>query len=52
MSPEQKRVAVAKAYPGAKWAQKVQKMSDAQVHTIHMRIINKTNYNTISSRRK
>ncbi|QFG09160.1 hypothetical protein PBI_SPORTO_52 [Arthrobacter phage Sporto] len=47
MSNEQKRAAVAKAYPGASWAQKVQRMSDAQVHTIHMRIINST-----SSRRK
>lgn len=50
MSPEQKRAAVAKAYPGEKWAQRVRKMSDAQVHTIHMRLINKTDYT--SSRRK
>lgn len=40
MSPEQKRAAVAKAYPGAKWAQKVQTMHDAQVHTVYMRLMN------------
>lgn len=40
MSPQQKRVAVANAYPSAGWANKVQKMGDAQVHTIYMRLMN------------
>ena len=40
MSPEQKRAAVAKAYPGAKWAQRVQNMHDAQVHTVYMQLRN------------
>lgn len=47
MSNEQKRAVVAKAYPGESWAQRVKKMSDAQVHTVYMRIINQS-----SSRRK
>lgn len=40
MSPEQKRAAVANAYPGAKWSQKVQAMPDAQVHTVYIRLMN------------
>jgi hypothetical protein len=40
MSPEQKRDEVTKAYPGDKWAEKVKKMSDAQVHRVYMRLIN------------
>lgn len=41
MSPEQKRKFVEEAYVGPKWAAKVSKMSDAQVHSIYMRLINK-----------
>jgi hypothetical protein len=51
VSTEQKRDAVAKAYPGEKWAQRVRKMSDAQVHTVYMRLINKTDYTTFSRRK-
>jgi hypothetical protein len=40
VSIEQKRVAVAKAYPGEKWAQRVRKMHDAQVHTVYMSLLN------------
>lgn len=40
MSPEQKRAAVIAAYPGPNWAKKVTTMSDAQVHTIYMRLMN------------
>jgi hypothetical protein len=41
MSTEQKRAALAKAYPaGAIWAEKVKKMSDGQVHVIYMRLLN------------
>ena len=41
MSPEQKRARVKQEYPWPSWEAKVDKMSDAQVHTIYMRIINK-----------
>ncbi len=41
MTIQQKREAVAKAYPGEGWAKKVQKMADAQVHTVYMRLMNK-----------
>lgn len=41
MSTEQKRAALAKAYPaGANWQAKVKTMSDAQVHVIYMRLLN------------
>lgn len=40
MSPEQKRNAIANAYPGAGWALKVQKMTDQQVHVVYMRLMN------------
>jgi hypothetical protein len=40
MSPQQKRAAVANAYPYAKWTSKVQKMDDSQVHTIYVRLMN------------
>lgn len=40
MSPERKRRAVTLAYPGYKWAEKVAKMSDAQVHVMYMRLLN------------
>lgn len=39
MSPEQKRAAVTKAYPGDKWAKKVRCMSDAAVHSTYMRLL-------------
>ena len=39
MSPAQKRDAVLKAYPGGVWAKRVEKMSDAQIHTIYMRLL-------------
>ncbi|QPX62513.1 hypothetical protein SEA_TRUCKEE_49 [Arthrobacter phage Truckee] len=40
MTNQQKRDAVAKAYPGDGWSKKVQKMSDAQVHAIYMQLMN------------
>lgn len=40
MTPDRKRLAVTKAYPGDKWAEKVAKMSDAQVHNTYMRLLN------------
>jgi len=40
MSPQQKREAVANAYPSAKWTSKVQKMADSQVHVIYVRLVN------------
>lgn len=39
MSIEQKRDIVSRAYPGDGWKYKVDKMSDAQVHTIYMRLL-------------
>ena len=39
MSNEQKRYYVTKAYNGDSWAAKVSKMSDAQVHSIYMRLL-------------
>lgn len=41
MSPEQKRDFIIEAYPGPSWKAKVMKMTDAQVHTIYMRLINR-----------
>ena len=40
MSPQQKRTAVANAYPSAGWANKVHKMPDQQVHVVYMRLMN------------
>ncbi|ASR83345.1 hypothetical protein SEA_MEDIUMFRY_49 [Arthrobacter phage MediumFry] len=40
MTISQKREAVAKAYPGEKWASRVRKMPDEQVHTVYMRLMN------------
>ncbi len=40
MNPERKRNAVAKAYPGDAWKEKVSRMSDAQIHTLYMRLLN------------
>jgi len=40
MSIEQKRAAVANAYPGARWTEKVSKMADNKVHVIYMRLMN------------
>lgn len=40
MSPAQKREALKKSYPGPKWADKVDKMSDKQVHATYMRLLN------------
>lgn len=40
MSPEQKRYAVQQAYPGGHWAKRVSAMSEAQVHTTYMRLLN------------
>ena len=40
MSPERKRLAVTRAYPGERWAAKVAKMTDAQVHVTYMRLLN------------
>lgn len=40
MSPAQKRKKVMDAYPGSGWALKVQKMSDTQVHSVYMRLMN------------
>lgn len=39
MSPEQKRNAVLRAYPGGHWANKVNRMTDAQIHTIYIRLL-------------
>jgi hypothetical protein len=39
MSNEQKRFIITKAYPGDMWAAKVAKMSDAQVHSVYMRLL-------------
>lgn len=40
MSPQQKRTAVANAYPSSGWANKVRKMEDSQVHVVYMRLMN------------
>lgn len=40
MSPQRKREAVRKAYPGENWAAKVAKMSDGQIHNTYMRLLN------------
>lgn len=40
MSPDRKRTAVSKAYPGDKWKVKVAGMSDSQVHVLYMRLLN------------
>lgn len=41
MSPERKRAVLSWAYPGDNWLVKLEKMSDAQVHSIYMRLLNK-----------
>ena len=40
MSPEQKRAALIKSYPGPSWEKKVKMMTDAQVHSVYMRLLN------------
>jgi hypothetical protein len=40
VSPQQKREAVANAYPSAQWTSKVRNMADSQVHVIYMRLMN------------
>ena len=40
MSPEHKRDAIKKVFPGPNWTHKVDQMSDAQVHSIYMRLLN------------
>ena len=40
MSIEQMKDALKKSYPGPKWAAKVDKMSDRQVHATYMRLMN------------
>lgn len=47
MSPEQKRLAVTRAYPGGAWASRVEKMSDAQVHTVYTRLLSAGKLNTL-----
>lgn len=39
MSPEQKRAAITRAYPGDKWQKRVEKMSDSQVSVIYSRLL-------------
>lgn len=39
MSPQQKRLAVQQAYPGGAWANKVNAMSDAQIHATYTRLL-------------
>lgn len=41
MSPEQKRAAIKRVYSSPNWEDKVDKMSDAQVHNIYIRMLNK-----------
>ena len=41
MSNSQQRVDVYNAYPGKKWKDRVNKMSDAQVLAIHTKMMNK-----------
>lgn len=40
MSPEQKREALKRSYPSKTWSDKVDKMSDKQVHATYMRLLN------------
>lgn len=40
VSPEQKREKLKRSYPSETWSKKVDRMSDAQVHTIYMRLLN------------
>ncbi len=40
MSIDQMRVAITKAYPSDKWAEKVKKMKDGQVRIIYTRLLN------------
>ncbi|ALY08649.1 hypothetical protein QCN36_gp54 [Arthrobacter phage CastorTray] len=40
MTITQKRIAVANAYPGEKWASRVRKMPDEQIHTVYTRLMN------------
>lgn len=49
MSNEQKRSIISKAYPGDSWPEKVKKMSDAQVHSIYMRLLYKNKLKGIAS---
>jgi hypothetical protein len=45
LSPEQKRQAVLQAYPGGNWANKVIKMTDAQIHAVYIRLTSKKKEN-------
>lgn len=49
MSPERKRAVLSWAYPGDKWLVKLKGMSDAQVHNVYMRLLNKNQLKGISS---
>lgn len=40
MSTEQMRVAISKAYPGERWAEKVKNMPSQQVRATYMRLMN------------
>jgi len=40
VSPEQMRHAIYKAYPGGDWATKVEAMSDKQVASVYLRLLN------------
>lgn len=40
LSINEKRARILKAYRGASWAEKVSKMSDAQINAIYIRFIN------------
>lgn len=49
MSPERKRAIISWVYPGDKWLDKVNSMSDAQVHVVYMRLLNNKKLVGISS---
>lgn len=49
MSPDQKRAVLSHAYPGDGWLEKLKNMSDAQIHNIYMRLLNKNQLKGIPS---
>lgn len=46
MSPEQKRAAITRVYPGDTWQERVEKMSDSQVSAIYLRLLDKGKLDT------
>lgn len=49
MPPERKRAIVSHAYPGDNWLVKLEKMSDAQVHNVYMRLLNQNKLKGIAT---